>query len=369
MMKDTLRILYLTTFYPTEENSHHGIFFRDHAEALATKHDVTVLNCEVLSWKEDFLLKTRLHESTINKVLTIHSTHFVPSHRVQSWVNKAYLKAANQGMFHAMKRKNSFDLIIAQCSLPAGLLAFEMSKQWHVPYGIIEHFSFLEEQVKTQKEEMSSVYKTSKFIATVSEKHIPIIKNQFKKEAIKIDNVISGDFKNIPNSPKAKGQPLKWLYIGYNNHKKGPDLLREVLNLNPDLNITIVGKGLDEIAKNHDLATHYESRKREEVINLMSSHDVLLSTSRTETFGMAIVEALSSGLPVVATKSGGPNQYLDSDLGILSEINVESICEAIKKMEQDFFTFDQNHIKNKIFNRFGPTNYINQIESIFNTIE
>ena len=46
--------------------------------------------------------------------------------------------------------------------------------------------------------------------------------------------------------------------------------------------------------------------------------DVLALPSRNETFGLTILEALASGLPVVAINQGGPTELLPPRVGALA---------------------------------------------------
>jgi glycosyltransferase involved in cell wall biosynthesis len=43
---------------------------------------------------------------------------------------------------------------------------------------------------------------------------------------------------------------------------------------------------------------------------LLATSDVLVCSSRFESFGMALVEAMSCGLPVVSTSVGGPSEIV-----------------------------------------------------------
>src|SRR5262245_31301743 len=51
---------------------------------------------------------------------------------------------------------------------------------------------------------------------------------------------------------------------------------------------------------------------------LYATADVLALPSRNETFGLTILEALASGLPVVASNQGGPTDLLDARVGALA---------------------------------------------------
>lgn len=57
---------------------------------------------------------------------------------------------------------------------------------------------------------------------------------------------------------------------------------------------------------------------RRDVPNLLRAFDALVLSSRTEGFSLATVQALATGLPVVATRSGGPEEILqDETTGLL----------------------------------------------------
>jgi glycosyltransferase involved in cell wall biosynthesis len=60
---------------------------------------------------------------------------------------------------------------------------------------------------------------------------------------------------------------------------------------------------------------------------------VLLLASNNEGFGRVVVEAMSSGVPVIANRSGGVSEIINHGLdGILvTSENTKEITEAIKK--------------------------------------
>jgi glycosyltransferase involved in cell wall biosynthesis len=67
-----------------------------------------------------------------------------------------------------------------------------------------------------------------------------------------------------------------------------------------------------------------------------SGIDIFVLPSRQETFGMAALEAMSAGLPIIATKAGGiPEVVQEKKTGILvPERNSRALAEAIQKLSQ-----------------------------------
>jgi glycosyltransferase involved in cell wall biosynthesis len=69
----------------------------------------------------------------------------------------------------------------------------------------------------------------------------------------------------------------------------------------------------------------------DDIAALVATFDLFVSTSETESFGMAMVEAMAAGVPVIATATAGAREIIDPDLnGRLVPIgDVEAIALAI----------------------------------------
>ena len=75
----------------------------------------------------------------------------------------------------------------------------------------------------------------------------------------------------------------------------------------------------------------------EDVANILSTFDLFVSPSRSEPFGLSIVEAMAAGVPVVATMSEGASEIIEDDqTGRLVPIgNVEALASAIGELLSD----------------------------------
>lgn len=74
----------------------------------------------------------------------------------------------------------------------------------------------------------------------------------------------------------------------------------------------------------------------EHIPNLYKSADVFLLSSRAEPFGLILIEAWSSGLPVLATHTAGPNDMLIQNQNgwFIDQISVEGILAGLESVYQ-----------------------------------
>ena len=97
---------------------------------------------------------------------------------------------------------------------------------------------------------------------------------------------------------------------------------------------------------------------RNDKYNLYNGSDIYVNSSEHEALSFAIIEALSAGLPVIATDMGGNSDIINdkTQCGILVEYNdVKGLANAIKKVMDDSALRErlhQNALKavNEIFN-------------------
>ena len=76
---------------------------------------------------------------------------------------------------------------------------------------------------------------------------------------------------------------------------------------------------------------------RADVADLMPDFDVYALSSTTEGFSIACIEAMACGVPVVATRSGGPEEIIEQGRsGLLVPVNdPASLADAIERIAMD----------------------------------
>lgn len=120
------------------------------------------------------------------------------------------------------------------------------------------------------------------------------------------------------------------LYVGRLSAEKSIDRLKTILEAFPDSRLALVGDGPHRKALEHHFAgmpvAFAGFLHGEELAAAYASSDVFLMPSRTETLGLVVLEAMSSGLAVVAARAGGiPEMIQDGASGYLFDDEADAI--------------------------------------------
>ncbi len=121
-----------------------------------------------------------------------------------------------------------------------------------------------------------------------------------------------------------------YLYVGRVSIEKN---IRAFLDLELEGTKLVVGKGpdLDKLKKEYPEAIFKGERTNGELASYFASSDVFVFPSKTDTFGIVIIEALKCGLPVAAYPVAGPKDIFNgSNIGSLNNDLKKAALEALK---------------------------------------
>jgi len=126
------------------------------------------------------------------------------------------------------------------------------------------------------------------------------------------------------------------LYVGRLSAEKGIEYLKPILEAVPGARLALVGDGPHHKAIQHHfegLPVHMAGFLHgDELAEAFASSDIFVMPSRTETLGLVVLEAMASGLPVVAVRAGGIPEMIESGVnGYLFDKEDEAI-EFIKEL-------------------------------------
>ncbi len=376
--EDKMKILVIPSFYPTEENPYRGIFFREQSEIIQSFGcEVHVVYSEHLSLKRFSFNKAYKnhfqYSHNIENGLPVHRKHtwnFIPTMNRYGLGLKIWVRHVLKIIKLIMSEGFVPDVIHAHGLVAAGIAAFEVKKKYKIPYIITEHFSGFEQKTfnnnasfKTLKE---SLLNAEKIIAVSPSLRNSIIKTfnlENENELLVIPNFIDVNFFSLKKENKKNN--FSFLTISNLTYNKKVDRLIEAFSFlckdknNIFLRIGGDGESLDSLKQLvsrlniQDKVIFLGNLSRSEVKDQMMASDCFVLSSDIETFGVVLLEALAVGTPVISTRSGGPDFFINDDIGRLVEKNSKSLYDAMCYMIDNISKFERNKVRDFVVKNFS----------------
>lgn len=343
---------------------------------LSVKGGITSVINRFLQYKwsnvEIDLLPTYIEGNCINKILFFYKSLIIYIYRlIKSDFNIAHIHMSYKGSFF---RK---------------YLIVKLSKLFNKKVILHLHGSefelFYNSSNKTVKNMIKSLFEISDCVLVLGDSWYEIIKNIAPGANIKV-------FNNAVNIPREK---VSWsenkvniLFLGVLIERKGVYELIEAIKVlteeniveSRNLNFIIGGTGKEE-ANVSKLITQHNLDKNIEMLgwvdnelkeSLLKKSQLLILPSHNEGLPMAILEAMSYGIPVIATNVGSISEVVIKDkTGILIEPkNVKSIVNAIIEITKSprLWEYYSKQSKHLIELNFNELNYFKEIESLYEQI-
>jgi glycosyltransferase involved in cell wall biosynthesis len=146
---------------------------------------------------------------------------------------------------------------------------------------------------------------------------------------------VDGDIFRPQPSKRLNSEPPIFLYVGRVAVEKNVEAF---LGLDLPGSKWVVGTGpaLERVRERFPAANYLGVLEREELAQVYAAADVFVFPSRTDTFGLVLLEAMACGLPVAAYPVTGPRDVVgDSRAGVLHEDLRTACLEALKLRRED----------------------------------
>jgi len=358
-----------------------GTFFRDHAEALNSKDfEVHILVNRTVTFTansiKEILFSGRKSENIENGILVARrSTLKWP--KLEEWNLNRWIRKYIRHFEHYRIRHGLPDIMIVQSSIWAGAVAARLKKTYHIPYILVEHRGRFTEHLDLSEEYfekwyltyLKSAFRNADCLVCVSEalkNKISSISEVPVSDILTIPNLVDTDF-FIPSGRARELQPFVFLSAGFLSHLKGFDILLEAFARFLEQNegeffLRIAGKGKDEKKLRKyaqdlgidDRVSFLGKVSRERIRDEMQRSNVFVLPSRFESFGVVLIEAISTACPIIATRSGGPESIVNDKNGFLVSIeNEEELAEAMERIYLSYENFNPEIIRNEAVEKFS----------------
>lgn len=151
--------------------------------------------------------------------------------------------------------------------------------------------------------------------------------------SVKIANFVEENL--IISHKEIRAELSKVCYVGRISAKKGANEIFEVAKQKPNITFNLIGDISDEI-KGKIIPSNVNccgAMSHEEVIAMLDDADVFLFPSHSEGFSLALAEAMSRGLPCIATDVGANRDMLEDKGGyIVSVGDINAIVDVLAQM-------------------------------------
>jgi len=134
----------------------------------------------------------------------------------------------------------------------------------------------------------------------------------------------------VSHKPFKKSKSPKIIYVGRVSKEKN---LEPLCELQKKFDITIVGEGpiLNKLKVKYPKINFTGYRFGHKLADTYKEHDVFCFPSKTDTFGIVMIEALANGLPIAAFKVTGPVDIVEEGkTGYLGDNLEENIRRCLK---------------------------------------
>ncbi|MBE8564347.1 glycosyltransferase [Vibrio sp. OPT20] len=378
-----MHILVLPSWYPNFYKPALGSFFKQQAELLQRKGNVvgviaiqpinikTIFEHKKLSFFKGFdeseIIPTFKHQYL--EVPKIHSV----KEGYKLWVFKKWFKK--------YVLKHGWPDIIHLHSFLNGELARWIKNEYGIPFVVTEHYTgFARGALNiSQKNMAQKVFYDSSVAIAVSNEFSKLLEGSYNLPFQYIPNIVDTEVFKLKN--KSSCDSFVFTNIAYFHKKKNQlELVRAFALAFADNNrvkLNIVGggseyKNLCSLVKDLNLESQVTikgSATKNEVIDILRNSDAFVLSSEFETFGVVIIEAMSCGLPCIATKCGGPESIITSEnLGILCEKNRESLSSSMLSLYENYSYYSPENIRRHVKENFSEDAVYSKLINVYSSI-
>ena len=348
-------------WYPWPEKPFFGLFCREHAQALARRHDVVVLAS--LATPAAPFTAYELTDAVEEGLRTIRVRYRRP------FLRPAAMGFQLLGMLAALRRLRSEgfrpDVVHAHVyqAAPPALILGRLSRAAVV---ITEHYTgFGRGLVSGYDRALARVsFRQADLVAPVSRELAGHLRSLAPGARIEpVPNVVDTDAFKPPATSRGHPGPARLLNVATLSEKKGHEhLLQAMALLDGDVTLDVVGEGelrgqLErrvEALGLGDRVRFLGPRPKQEVARMMREADLFVLPSLHENLPVVLIEAQASGLPAVATRVGGVPELIDPDAGRMVEAgDPEALAEAIETLLARRGEFDPGPLALRAATRYG----------------
>ncbi len=379
-----LYILKIARGYPTSKYKGNGIFEFDQAKALAEQ------GCKVIYAAVDLRSIRRWRKWGFEQFhkdgVDVYAVN-IPLGRVpQSMLQAAGFRGLMYLYKTILKNVGKPDVLHAHFG-DMGIIAAKLKTKVGIPLVITEHSSIInKEEIRNQRffEPIRDSYSKADCLIAVSPALAQRIKNHFGFESKYVPNMVDEKIFYFPPGEGIQEQTFTFVSVGNLIKSKRMDLTIEAFNKaffesekKKEVHLYIYGEGEErrrcqELIQKYNLKDHVHlmgMRAREEIADTLRNAQCFVLASQAETFGVAYIEALACGVPVIATRCGGPEAFIHEKNGVLIPVDdLSALVQAMREMYKTGGLYNREAIAKETMELFSSEYVARKLIRIYQDI-
>lgn len=386
------KVLLVPAWYPSISRPTLGSFFKEQMELVQDVFDFKVILGKrftithkraiknTIRYKKPLLVsehKEDYFQEISTSFFRLQWMDFLPS-KYDNYQYRILYSQLSQYFKLLIKKGWKPDLIHFQSVSDFSVIIADIAKEHCIPFIVTEHNLYPFDTNDLWSLKRNTIYDNANKVLCVSHhvlRHL-LIHNCVIKNYSVIGNLVNTATNNtltekkniaplilfVASHPYCKDIPIFFEAIHYLS-KLLPTFVVNFVGIDP---LSEQGKELVQLAKDMNVSSYiiFRGKKnRSEMLFEYNSNLMLVSSSYTETFGLAVAEAILNGLPVVCTDSGGVREFVNETNGIIVPIRQpESLAKAIYSIITTIHNYDKISMSQAIVNQYGVDSFKNRIK-------
>jgi len=381
-----VHVLLVPSWYPTREAPLDGIYFAEQARCL----DRRGLQVGVVFPEHQSLRRLSWDALTRNHFQTEwHREGGLPTLRRHGWNVwwrcppglRLRVRSAVRLARRYVDRRGVPDLVHAQSGRWAGAAAARIADHYSIPFALTEHFTGFQRNAifPWRWSLIREGYRRADAISVVSTSlRQTLVENGLlsSSDAQMHPNLAPLSQFSLPVPRRSPPPPFRFVTIARLTPRKNVKGLLDALALQtgPATTLTVVGDGpqrsqLEQRAQALGINDRVQFRGmlgRTAVRDALWNAHAFVLSSLHETFGVVLLEAMATGLPVVATASGGPEDLVTPETGLLVPPgDTDALADALATLREERASYDADAIRAYVRDQFGPAAFVRRTRALY----
>jgi len=362
-------------FFVTELNPLGSIFQYEQAKAfLSEGHQVGVISVGFVTLR--YLFKKYPYHAIENKgslkIRRKYDRSFLLERHIRPDMNvQRYLKLFKKLYEEYICEFGHPDIIHAHNFIYAGFLAEWIKDAYGLPFVLTEHSTAFARRLIPNRYDhlLKRVASKAGVISCVSTPFKRLLEGRLGIMCDVLPNIVDFCF-FAKDFPRDSSSNFIFLTVGSLEYKKNHELLLRSFAAgfkNQQAYLRIGGDGplrrkLIRLARELGILGQVfflGHLSRDDVVGEMQRANCFVLPSNYETFGVVLIEALASGLPLIATRCGGPEDIVNAGNGRLVDVgSVEQLASAMRYVKNNITKYSRDTLRNEASTHYSASAFV-----------